>query len=194
MILTTHDLEKRYGNHYALREVAVSVDHGSIYGLVGFNGSGKTTLLIGLDVERSKIALLSDTPHFEPWFTAEEVVDLARHLVSPDIPRARVRGVLDNAALSQHRLVPRLHGLLITWRQQVAQRGVGQFLHPIAQHLCQRLVAECHSSILAQHQDPVLHRLHQRLVPLVRSPFPLWQLRHPTPHHRPACQSHHRSQ
>ena len=122
MILTTQDLEKRYGDHYALRDVNVSVEHGSIYGLVGPNGSGKTTLLsivaglrhvtsgsINLGVDRSKIALLPDTPHFEPWLTAEEVVDLARHLVSPEIPRARVREVLVNAGL-EHAIERRAGG------------------------------------------------------------------------------------
>jgi ABC-2 type transport system ATP-binding protein len=30
------------------------------------------------------MAVLVDTPHFEPWLSAREVVDLARHLVAPD--------------------------------------------------------------------------------------------------------------
>ena len=114
MILATHNLEKRYGDHYALRSVNLSVDEGSVYGLVGPNGSGKTTLLsilaglrhatggaIDLNVERSRIALLPDTPHFEPWLTAAEVVDLARNLLSRHIPQARGRDVLVSAGLEE---------------------------------------------------------------------------------------------
>ena len=64
---------------------------GSIYGLVGPNGAGKTTLLgvlSGLrtatagsvEIDTDRIAVLPDTPHFDPWLTAREVVDLARVL------------------------------------------------------------------------------------------------------------------
>src|SRR5690606_33010956 len=45
LMLTTHGLEKRYGDHFALRDVDIEVEEGSVYGLVGPNGSGKTTLL-----------------------------------------------------------------------------------------------------------------------------------------------------
>jgi ABC-2 type transport system ATP-binding protein len=70
------------------------VPRGSVYGVVGPNGAGKTTLLsilvglkqptsgtVALAVERERIALVPDTPSFEPWLTAREVVALARSLV-----------------------------------------------------------------------------------------------------------------
>jgi ABC-2 type transport system ATP-binding protein len=61
--------------------------------LIGPNGAGKTTLLsmlaglrlptagrIDLGVTRDRIAVLPDTPHFEPWLTGREVVALAARL------------------------------------------------------------------------------------------------------------------
>jgi ABC-2 type transport system ATP-binding protein len=47
-----------------------------------------------LAVDRRSMGLLVDTPLFEPWLTAREVVDLARHLTAPDLPRERVEEVL----------------------------------------------------------------------------------------------------
>ncbi len=44
-IIMTEGLSKRYEDFLALDKVSVSVEKGSIYGLVGPNGAGKTTLL-----------------------------------------------------------------------------------------------------------------------------------------------------
>lgn len=44
-MITTHDLSKRYGDHWALNQVNIKLDRGDIYGLVGRNGAGKTTLM-----------------------------------------------------------------------------------------------------------------------------------------------------
>jgi ABC-2 type transport system ATP-binding protein len=44
-ILQTQDLVKRYGDHYALDKVSLSIPKGSIFGLLGPNGAGKTTLI-----------------------------------------------------------------------------------------------------------------------------------------------------
>jgi len=112
LLAETHGLTKAYGGHAALDAVDLRVAEGSVYGLVGPNGSGKTTLLsilaglrrptsgtIRLGVSRGAMALLPDTPEFEPWLTAFEVVDLARALVGPSIPRERVTEVLVEAGL-----------------------------------------------------------------------------------------------
>lgn len=90
-MIRTRRLSKAYGQTAALNEVDISVAAGSVYGLVGPNGAGKTTLLgvlSGLrtstggtmEIETDRIAVLPDTPHFDPWLTAREVVDLARAL------------------------------------------------------------------------------------------------------------------
>lgn len=41
----THNLGKRFGSTWALREVCLNIPAGSVTGLVGRNGSGKSTLL-----------------------------------------------------------------------------------------------------------------------------------------------------
>ncbi|GAA1654410.1 ABC transporter ATP-binding protein [Nonomuraea maheshkhaliensis] len=113
MIAETQGLEKHYGAHPALAGVDLAVPEGTVYGLVGPNGAGKTTLLailaglrrptsgeVRLAPPRGRIALLPDTPQFEPWLTGREVVALARRLVAPGLPAARVDRVLADAELT----------------------------------------------------------------------------------------------
>lgn len=44
-IVSTHNLSKRYGNVFSVKEVDLSVCEGDIYGFLGPNGAGKTTTL-----------------------------------------------------------------------------------------------------------------------------------------------------
>jgi ABC-2 type transport system ATP-binding protein len=90
VILATERLVKRYGRHTALDGVDLAVAEGHVYGLVGPNGAGKTTLLavlaglrqptegrVRIGVPRERVAVLPDTPQFDPWLTGREVVALA---------------------------------------------------------------------------------------------------------------------
>ncbi len=110
-IVATEGLTKRYGDTVALDRIDLVVPRGTVYGLVGPNGAGKTTLLgilAGLrkptsgsaTVDATQIRVLPDTPKFDPWLTAREVVDLARHLTAPDATDADVSAVLAEAGLS----------------------------------------------------------------------------------------------
>jgi ABC-2 type transport system ATP-binding protein len=112
-VIRTSALTKRYGSTTALDHVDLDVPAGSVYGLVGPNGAGKTTLLgilsglrrptsgrVEVSVPRRKVSVLPDTPQFEPWLTAREVVDLARVLVAPELPVSTVDDALAEAGLA----------------------------------------------------------------------------------------------
>ncbi|MEA3511448.1 MAG: ABC transporter ATP-binding protein, partial [Actinomycetota bacterium] len=110
-IVEVSGITKRYGNTVALDAVDLSVRQGSVFGLVGPNGAGKTTLLgilAGLrkptdgafTVSARRLAVLPDTPKFDPWMTAREVVELSMNLAmaahGPDAILERT-GLLDVA-------------------------------------------------------------------------------------------------
>lgn len=114
LVVETRGLSKTYGETAALDDVDLMVPRGSTYGLIGPNGSGKTTMLsvlaglrrptaggVELAVERRRMGLLVDTPLFEPWLSAREVIDLARHLTAPDVAVERVAEVLVDVGLGE---------------------------------------------------------------------------------------------
>lgn len=109
-MIETRGLTKHYGSTVALDGVDLDVSTGAVYGLVGPNGAGKTTLLgllaglrrptagdIHIEAEPTEIAVLSDTPRFDPWLTGREAVELAAHLTGG---AERVDAVLEEAGLT----------------------------------------------------------------------------------------------
>lgn len=44
-MIEVKNLTKRFGSFTALQDISLTVEDGSVYGLVGYNGAGKTTLL-----------------------------------------------------------------------------------------------------------------------------------------------------
>jgi ABC-2 type transport system ATP-binding protein len=114
VVVATSGLRKVYGDTAALDGVDLVVPRGVTYGLIGPNGAGKTTMLsilaglrrptsgsVELGVSRQSLGVLVDTPQFESWLTAREVVDLARHLTAPDLPAASVEQVLFEVGLGE---------------------------------------------------------------------------------------------
>ncbi|MCZ7533785.1 MAG: ABC transporter ATP-binding protein [Acidimicrobiia bacterium] len=109
-MIETDGLLKTYGSLVAVDHVDLHVEAGSVYGLVGRNGAGKSTLLgllaglrrptageLHIDAGSREIAVLPDTPRFDPWLTGEEVVGLAQELTSSSTDR--VAEVLSDAGL-----------------------------------------------------------------------------------------------
>ena len=144
MIVGTHQLRKVYGPTVALRDIELRVPKGSVYGLVGPNGAGKTTLLgvlaglrapsagsVEINTDWTKVAVLPDTPQFDPWMTGREVVDLARALVDPQVPMSRVDEVLEEAGLAD-----------------AAQRTVGGYSRGMLQRLGVASTVVGHPSLL----------------------------------------------
>ena len=114
MIVATNQLVKTYGTTTALAGVDLHVERGSVYGMVGRNGAGKTTLLgilsglrmptsgsMEIGVPKNERATLPDTPQFDKWLTAREVVDLARTMVDSTVDASRVDEVLEQAGLTE---------------------------------------------------------------------------------------------
>ncbi|MEA3503192.1 MAG: ABC transporter ATP-binding protein, partial [Actinomycetota bacterium] len=110
IVVKASGITKRYGEIIALDDVSLSVRRGSVYGLVGPNGAGKTTLLgvlAGLrkattgsfSIDAARISVLPDTPNFDPWLKAEEVVELSRSLSAPATDPGSVAVVLARAGL-----------------------------------------------------------------------------------------------
>jgi ABC-2 type transport system ATP-binding protein len=113
VVLATRGLCKQYDDVAAVDGVELRVPRGSVYGLIGPNGAGKTTLLdlvaglrsptagrIELDVDRQRVAVLPDTPQFEPWLTGREVVALAAHLAGLPPDAGRVTAALADVDLA----------------------------------------------------------------------------------------------
>jgi len=93
LAVTTHGLVRDYGNGAGLFGIDLAVPRNEVYGLIGPNGAGKTTLLsilaglrrsdagrIVINVPAGRVAVCPDTPEFEPWLTASEVVRQSRGL------------------------------------------------------------------------------------------------------------------
>ena len=128
-VVQARGITKRYGETLALDAVDLTVDRGSVFGLVGPNGAGKTTLLGVLSglrrptegeftIAADRVAVLPDTPMFDPWMTAREVVDLAHALALHDGDSHTIDAVIDRTGL-----------------RNVASRRVGGFSRGMLQRL-----------------------------------------------------------
>ena len=112
MIATVAHVTKTFGPLTALNLVSMSVERGTVHGLVGPNGAGKTTLLSllarlstptsgSVEVAAASLGVLPDTPLFDKWLTGREVVDMALHLSDTEHAPSRVDEVLEVVGLDK---------------------------------------------------------------------------------------------
>ena len=112
-ILKISGLTKHFGEVKAIEGLDLTLEPGSVHGLVGPNGAGKTTMLsilVGLQrktsgsiefgVPTNRVMLLHDTPDFIPFLTAREIVDLSRHPFRNEINEKSVEQVISEVGLS----------------------------------------------------------------------------------------------
>ena len=119
--IETRSLGKRFGGRWAVQEVDLRIEAGSIFGFLGLNGAGKTTairlvlgllrptsgsaLIFGHDVARDRLAAarqvgaLLDARAVYPALTGVENLDMARRLLGlPSSEIGRVLEIVDLAA------------------------------------------------------------------------------------------------
>ncbi|SMC00208.1 ABC transporter related [Hymenobacter roseosalivarius DSM 11622] len=102
-ILEIENLSKNYGSTQALKGLSLTVEAGSVYGLLGPNGSGKTTTLgIALGVlqpsggtarwfggqissaSKRRVGALLETPNFFPYLSARQNLQIAADVKGAD--------------------------------------------------------------------------------------------------------------
>lgn len=110
-LLTAQGLCKRYGNHYALSDVNLTLERGKIYGLLGPNGSGKTTMLKlinelivptsgellidghkpGIETKRI-VSYLPDHMYLGSWMRVNDLINFFADFYT-DLDRSRARWI-----------------------------------------------------------------------------------------------------
>lgn len=110
-MINLEHIRKRYGDKEVLRDVTVTIEDGTIFGLIGKNGAGKTTLIniiAGIlpynggtvcvknkNGESARIGYLPDLPAFYDYMTAEEYIEFLANDDTVDITEVLNRVSLD---------------------------------------------------------------------------------------------------
>ena len=117
-VLEINHLAKKYHAVQALDDLSISVEEGSVYGLLGPNGSGKTTTLgIVLDVIRpsggsfrwfgrelskeskKRIGALLETPNFYPYLSGRQNLQIAAEVKGAE--KREIKQVLELVGLEK---------------------------------------------------------------------------------------------
>jgi ABC-2 type transport system ATP-binding protein len=183
-VLEAHEITVRFGDVTALDHVSCAWGGTGVHGLIGVNGAGKTTLIhaltgllpvtsgrVTLSRPLESIAYCPDTPSFEPWFTAREVLLQSAVLGRSGHPvpsAATVDGVLDRVGLAAVR-TRRVGGFSRGMRQRLGLAAAlirtpelllldepTSALDPIGRDDVMRLVRELGSSMLVVFSSHIL--------------------------------------
>jgi len=117
-VLTTQNLHKQYGKITAVDQLNLSIDHGTVFGLLGPNGSGKTTtlgMILGVTrptggsfhwfgeeanhQQRKEIGAILEKPNFYPTFSAHKNLQIACKI--KEVGESRIPEVLELVDLHQ---------------------------------------------------------------------------------------------
>ncbi len=141
LAIDVHDLNKSFGEHHVVRDVAIQVEQGHICGFLGPNGSGKTTTLrmlcglltpdsgagtcLGHDILTQTDAIKRSTGYMTQRFslyedlTVAENLDFIARMYGLDRRRERLRQSLDRLGLADRR-DQRAGTLSGGWKQRLA--------------------------------------------------------------------------
>lgn len=116
------DIEKKYGNKQALRDVNLTLEKGKIYGLIGRNGAGKTTLLSIISAQNPTSAG-TVTWNGQPVWENREALnhicfsrELSVNLYGSGVSSMKVKEYLRNASYYYP-----------NWDEEMAQELIGKF-------------------------------------------------------------------
>lgn len=114
-LVDIRNLTVRFKDFYALKDVSGTItDQPGVVGLIGPNGAGKTTLIHAifgqepvergqiLVNQRTKLAYCPDTPEFENYLTAREVLQLSLRLGNQPVDSNQLDEALVQVGLSEH--------------------------------------------------------------------------------------------
>jgi ABC-2 type transport system ATP-binding protein len=141
LAIDVHDLNKSFGEHHVVRDVAIQVEQGHICGFLGPNGSGKTTTLrmlcglltpdsgagtcLGHDILTQTDAIKRSTGYMTQRFslyedlTVAENLDFIARMYGLDRRRERLRQSLERLGLTDRR-DQRAGTLSGGWKQRLA--------------------------------------------------------------------------
>src|SRR5262245_10522695 len=142
-VITTRNLSRRFGDFYAVRDLSLSVERASIFGMLGPNGSGKSTLIrmlcgvlkpsegdgtvLGIDIRKNPEAIKPRIGYMSQKFSLYSDLSVDENLrfyggiygLSPQRLAEREKAVTDLTGIGQFadRLAGNLSG---GWKQRLA--------------------------------------------------------------------------